>query len=633
MSKRDLVFLCLLPAFLIAGTPSLPAQPPAPTVQQPSAEEDPGAEKPLTLREEIVVTANRIESPADETGSSVTVIGREEIERRHEPLVVDLLRTVPGVEVGQSGGPGTTASVFLRGGNSNHTLVLIDGVRVTNPSGGFDFSSLRSDNVERIEVLRGPQSTLYGSEAIGGVISITTRRGRPGFHYDVDARAGSFGTREIVAGADGGTGRFDYSFSVADRETDGFSTASELRGNREDDPSSDLTASARLGAAFLGDGRVDLVLRHFDAETGLDGFTFGVGPTDDLNYEQQRRLSVASLKVAKPVTPFWDLRFHASGNREALKGTDPDTFFNAYDIHSRLFTAGVESGFKLGTGDVLLAGVSTERRTGENAGSYDESLDLDSVFLQNNWSWRDRLFVTAGVRHDSYSRSGGETTYRVTGSYSFPSSWRVHGSYGTGFRAPSFDELFFPFLGNLSLRPETSQGFDLGVERTFRNGAVSAGVTAFSNRFEDLISFDPFTNTLDNIRRANSEGVEASLRVQPSNAVEAQATYTYNETEDGSTGEPLARRPRHRLTLLTAFEPTERLRGTASLVAADDRIDSDGTKMDSYNRVDLSLEYSVRSWLQPYVMVRNLLDEDYEEVSGYTSPGLSAFLGLRLRSR
>jgi vitamin B12 transporter len=584
-----------------------------------------------TFSDEIVVTANRVPSPAETVGSSVSVISREEIERRHEESVVDLLRTVPGLDVARTGGPGTVASVFIRGANSNHTLVLIDGVRVLSTSGGFDFSGLSTDNVERIEVLRGPQSTLYGSEAIGGVVSITTRRGRPGFHADVDARAGSLDTRDARLTLDGGSGRFDYSVSVAGRRTDGVSAASELRGNTEKDPASDDTFSGRFSFSLPAAGRLDLVARHMDADSSLDGFTIGVGPTDDPNFTQKRRVSMASLQLFQPVASWWNLRVHANASRDESRLRDPDTDFNNADFESRLGEISAQSEFGIAPSDTLVVGVSKERRQGETvSAAYDESLDVDSAWIENDWSWNERLSVTAGARHDRYSRSGEETTYRVTGSY-LVSSWRLHGSVGTGFRGPSFDELFFPFAGNPNLDPERSQGIDAGVERSFLGGAVTAGVTGFRNRFKDLIAFDFTTFAFANIRRAESQGAEASLRVRPVKSTEIQASYTYDDTEDLATGLPLARRPKHRLALTGLFEPVDRFQGSASLVAVRDRIDSDGTKMDDYERLDLSLSYRVRPWLEPYLLLENVLDTEYEEVNGYTAPGFVGLLGIRFR--
>jgi vitamin B12 transporter len=587
------------------------------------------------FQEEIVVTANRIASPAEEIGSSVTVIGREEIERRGESSVLDLLRTVPGLEVTQGGGAGSIGSVFLRGADSNHTLVLIDGVRVTNTSGGFDFSSLRADNVERIEILRGPQSTLYGSEAIGGVVSITTRQGRSGVHAMVDGRAGSYDSHELLAHVDGGAGRFDYSLSGSDQRVGGLSVASEQRGNREKDPFTDRTGSARVGFSFLQDGRADVILRHSDADSALDGFTFGVGPTDDPNYVQRRQISVGALQLVKPVAPWWKLHLTLNGSEDEARGKDPDTVFNNYDIRSRLREAKAQSDFKLGSDDTLIAGISSERRQGRNLGSYDESLNVDSAYLQDNWSWRNRLFLTAGARYDRYSRFGSETTWRLTGSYlaGAGSPWKLHGSYGTGFRGPSFDELFFPLIGNSGLLPETSRGYDFGVERRFAGDTAVAGITWFSNRFEDLINFSFDTFTFQNIERASSQGIEATLWLQPRQNLELQAAYTYDDTEDLGTGESLPRRPRHRASLAATFNANDRLQSTASVSRVQDRIDSDGTAMDDYTRIDLNVRYNLRPWLQPYLILQNLLDEKYEEVSGYTSPRFSALVGLRFNYR
>ncbi len=590
--------------------------------------------KDPAFTDEIVVTANRLPSPAETVGSSVTVIDGEEIERRHETSVLDLLRTVPGLEVARTGGPGSVASVFIRGANSNHTLVLIDGVRVLNTSGGFDFSGLEADNVERIEVLRGPQSTLYGSEAIGGVVSITTRRGRPGFHANLDVRGGSLDTREGRLVLDGGSERFDYSVSIADSRTDGVSAASELRGNAENDPYSDQTASGRFSLRLPASGRLDLVARHAETDASLDGFTFGVGPTDDLNFTQKRRLSVASLQLFQPVASRMNLRVNASASKDESRLRDPDTDFNNADFESRVEEVSAQSDFKLTPSDTLVVGVAKERRQGETvSAAYDESLDVDSAWSENDWSWRERLYVTAGARHDRYSRSGEETTYRVTGTY-LVSSWKLLGSVGTGFRGPSFDELFFPFAGNPDLVPESSRGWDAGVERSFLGGTVTAGVTWFEHRFRDLIAFDLTTFRFGNVRRAESRGAEASLRVRPRKEFgisEITAAYTYNDTEDLDTGLQLARRPKNRLSLTGTFEPVERFQGSASLVAVRDRIDSDGTKMDDYERLDLSFECRVRPWLAPYLQLENVLDDEYEEVNGYTAPGFVGFLGVRFR--
>jgi vitamin B12 transporter len=583
------------------------------------------------LEEEIVVTATRSEEDPETVGSSVTVIGREEIERRHETSVLELLRTVPGLEVNQTGGPGTVGSVLLRGGGSEHTLVLIDGVRVnTTTTAAFDFGTLTADAVERIEVLRGPQSTLYGSEAMGGVVSIVTRRGEEGLELTGELVGGSHGHREARVTAGGGNRRWSGFVSLADLSTNGISAASERAGNTEDDGYDNTTLAGRLGLAVSDDGRLDLTVRRFDAETELDGFAFGVGPVDDLNFLQDRELTVASLAYEQAVSGRFRQRLSLGVADESLRGSDPDDLFNNFAIESTAAEATSLSDFAVTPDDVLTVGLSVERREASNVGAFDESSTLRSAFVQQRFRVRDRLHLAVGARHDDDSIAGGETTYRVAGAYVVPATGtRLHGSVGTGFRAPTFNERFFPGAGNPALSPETSRGVDFGIEHRFGNGRAVADLTAFDQRYDDLVVFDLTSFSFANVAEAASRGVESSLRLTATDRLELAASYTWNDTEDEATGLQLARRPEHRATALVIFEPTTRLRGTASLVAARERIDSDGLPLEDYERVDLSLDYRWGEHLRPYVRLDNLLDEDYEEIRGFTTPGRTVLVGVK----
>ena len=600
----------------------------AQSAEDAAREAEEAAPPQVAISEEIVVSANRVETPASEVGSAVTIISREEIERRHQTSVLELLRTVPGLEVAQTGGPGKVASVFIRGGNSSHTLVLVDGVRVnSNTSGDFSFSDLTADNVERIEVLRGPQSGLYGSEAVTGVVSITTRRGAGPARTWVGGEVGTDNLSRLRAGVSGGTEQWDYSVAIQNVRTDGISAASEATGNTEDDPWENLTASGRFGIAFLEDGRVDLAVRYVDGDTDVDGFTFGVGPTDDLNARQKREMLTTGLTVSKPFASWWNQTFYVGAGRDELIGEDPDNFFSNFEIVSTTSEFLTQSELALSQNDTLTVGYRVEKREGDNVGSFDESLYQRSFFAQNLWSWRDRHHVTVSVRNDDHSKFGDETSYRFTGSLLFGAGSRVHGTFGTGFRAPTFNDFFFPGFGNPNLRPETSEGLDLGIEQTFLGGKMKVDLTLFDNEFEDLILFT-FPAGFVNVAEATTEGFELTGRWEPTEKLLLQASHTFTETEDLSTGQPLARRPEHRSTFYAAFEPVARLRSTASLVVVRDRIDSDGSKMDDYERVDLSLDYRATKLLRPYLRVENLLDKEYSEIPGYTSPGLTAAIGI-----
>lgn len=583
-----------------------------------------------TVQEDVVVSAERWSVPEGEVGSSVTVLDREEIEARHETTVLELLRTVPGVAVVQGGGPGRAASVFLRGANSQHTLVLLDGLRVNSVhNGGFDFADLTTDNVERIEVLRGPQSTLYGSEALGGVISITTRRGRGDVEYSVDARGGELDTRRLAVGARG-QGRFlDWSVSATGFETAGISTASERQGNREVDPYENLTASGRLGWTYA-DGRADLALRVSDAEVGLDGFAFGVGPVDDPNFVQSRRLGHVALSWNHEFTPRWRGKAILGTMRDELEGEDPDSPFNNFLFEDRIDQLILQSGLDLAAAGDLTAGYELEERHGESPGSFDESSSLSSLFLNHRWSWDDRLHLSAGARYDDPEDVQGEATWRVTGSYlAGAERVRLHGSYGTGFRVPSFVERFFPGLGNPGLGPETSEGGDFGIEAFFAARRIEVDLTWFHSRFDDLIVFDFTGSTFANVAEAESQGLETVVELRPIEDLELTATWTYTDSENRATGQPLARRPRDRGTFQALYTPADGWSLAASLLHVADRVEFDGQPMDDYQRLDLSVEAPGWGAWAPYLRIDNALDEEYEELPGFTTPGRLAVAGVR----
>ncbi len=599
--------------------------------EQAAADDEAAGEPATTLRERIVVTANRLESTAREVGSSVTVITAEEIELSAKTTVAEVLRTVPGLEVVRGGGPGQITSVFIRGGSSSHTLVLLDGVRVNNAAtGAYDFANLTTDHVERIEIVRGPQSTLYGSEAISGVVSITTRQGgADGVRVDALGEAGNLGLGRFRVGVDGAAGGFDYALAVSDESLDGVSSASERRGNTEDDPYELTSASARLGFGFAGDGRADLTLRTFDAEVGNDGFDFVVGPVDDLDRVQTREGSAGSLRVKKAFGERLSQTFLVGWNDEELAGRDPGDAFSNFTVESRTFELSAQSDVTLSDSDVLTVGFAYDERQGGSVGSFDERVDLVSAFVQNAWSWRQRLHLTAGARLDDHSEFGSEATWRLAASFDATSETRLHGSFGTGFKAPTLNDLFFPFFSNPDLSPETSEGFDLGVEHTFGDGRVVVDLTWFDLDFDDLIAFSFATFRPENISRATSSGLELTLEVRPSETLHLVASHTWNDTEDAVTGAQLPRRPEHRTTLHLYLHPLPRWKAALSAIAVHERIDSDGSGLDDYERVDLSLRYRASDSFEPYLRVENLFDEDYEEIRGFTTPGVVAAVGLK----
>ncbi len=589
-----------------------------------ASQNDDPADEPPTVAEEIVVSANRYDTPASDVGSAVTVIQAEEVERRNPVAVMDLLRTVPGTEVTHAGGPGKAATVRLRGGAGAQVLVLVDGVRVNSVAGGtVDFAHLLAANIERIEVLRGPQAT-YGSEAMTGVVSIMTGRGLEGLRLSGTGEAGSRDHRRFELGLLGATDRWDVSVSAADLSTDGVSHRAIQGGAVEDDPYENRTVSARLGAAFAGDGRIDLRARSWRGDTAVDGF----GP-EDLNAMAAQDEDTVSLRVEKELTSFWRQTVRLGRTDATLAGTDPDTIWNNYEIRSGIRQIDLQSDIRLGADNVLNLGLGTENRRGTSVGAFDEEADLESWFVQDQWEVTDDVHVTAALRGDEHSAFGSKTSHRVT----FSSSWaegrgRIRGSYGSAFRAPTFNELYYPGSGNLDLRPETTEGLDLGVEQRFGESGVTLDLTWFDLDFEQLIEYDLANRSFGNVARASSEGAELALRYRPNADYSLELSHTYNDTEDQSTGDPLARRPKNRTALVARLRPTERLSASVMAAAVSDRVDSDGAVMDDYVKVDLYLSYARSPW-QPFVRIENALDEDYFEVPGFVTPGRAIVVGLR----
>lgn len=584
---------------------------------------------PLQISETVIVTANLSPTEEASVGSSVTVLTREQILARGTMSVVELLRAVPGVEIVQGGGPGSTASIFMRGASSSHTLVLVDGVRInTATSGTVDLADLRADQVERIEVLRGPQSSLYGSEAMGGVISIITRRGEPGLSARVSGESGSLGFSRWQASVGGREGKLDWQASGGREAWDGVSVASERAGNSEPDAYRNQSGSLLLGWQVGAQGRVQASWRGQDATAELDGFTWGVGPTDDLNFEQRRRAQVGAVSLESQITSRWRQVVRLGIYDEKLQGRDPDTEYNRYDIFNRNTELSLRSDLQLGRHHVLSVGGSGERRQGEVEGGYDQRADVRSAFAVSQWEWGPAGAFTAAVRHDDHSVYGGTTTYRATGVVGLGGGARLHASWGTGFKSPTFNDLYYPYYGNPALRPETSRGWDAGVSWEGGDGVWSADLTAFANRYEDLVAFSMSSFQAENIARAETRGWEVTAGSRSSELVSWRASYTSTQGEDLATGDPLPRRPRHRGSLSVGVGGKGPFSGSATYWVVRERVDSDGLPMDDYDHLDLAAQVRLASWLSATVRVHNALDADYEELSGYTSPGRTVVLGL-----
>ncbi|MEM8963141.1 MAG: TonB-dependent receptor [Acidobacteriota bacterium] len=582
------------------------------------------------VEDQLTVSAHRVPLPLGTVGSRVSVITRDEIERRKYATLAELLRTVPGVTVVRNAGPGTQTSVFLRGAASANTLVLIDGLRVnSSTSGTFDFGDLSTTNIERIEILRGPQSTLYGSEATGGVISIVTRRGGTEREARIRAEAGSDAWQRFDASLSGGQGVFDYSVAGSFLDTDGISAVGGIDAEADSHRRSD--ASVRLGWKLGEAGRLDVTGRWLDSDLDIDGFGF-FGPVDDPNAFQERDVTQAGASLEYAFAPRWTQRFSVGVVEEELLSDDPDnpfTFFLADTTTTRAMT---QSEFEIDQNHSLVGGYVLEEREAEIDGafsSFDADTQIESLYLQ--WLGRfDDVDLSLAVRSDSHDDFGDETTYRGTLSWLVATGARLHASAGSSFRAPSLNELFFPGFGNPDLDAETSFGWDLGIELIYLDDRLHVDVTYFAVDFTDLIGFDSSFQAI-NIDEAESRGIELMVDYDATETLDLQFSHTWNETEDLSTGLQLARRPEHKTTFAARWDALDdRLFVTGTVVLIRDRVDTGGADLDDYERVDATLEYRLTTIVAPYVRIENLFDQEYEEVNGFNTPGFRAYGGLEL---
>lgn len=619
----------------------------------------------VTELDDVVVVATRVETPVSQIGSAVTLIGRDTIERLQQPSVLDLLRTVPGVDVVRSGGLGQKTSVFMRGASSAHTLVLIDGIEANDPndpSRAFDFANLPSENIERIEVLRGPQSTLYGSDALGGVINIVTRKGKGAAQIELQAEAGSFNTQRYQAGVYGGGDQVDYSLQVSYLDSNAITSGSKNTGNSERDGYEKTAVSARVGVKATDHVDFDVFVRYNESDADIDRWA---GPlADDPNYtfNSEQLFSRAQAKVE-----LFDQRWeqilgvsyskHERGTRNELDPANPwDTERSSYD--GSLTKIDWQHNLRLNEMHTLTVGVEHEEETAKSSflsvgeyGSWNSRFKEQSVsnvggYLQDQLKISEQLFATVGVRVDDHENFGSETTWRATAAYHVDASnTRFKASYGTGFKAPSLSQLYdVSFGGNEDLDPELSKGWDVGIEQSFVKGKISVGLSYFENDFEDLITnrFNTTTYKYEYINLGNAEtsGVEATLFIAPFDNMSIQCNYTYTDAKDSDSDELLVRRARNRFAIDLNYQVCVAANLSVTYLYVGQREDvffnmsdysSGRIDMSSYSVVNVAAGYDINETVRVFGRVDNLFDKDYNETWGYESPGIAAYAGVKIQ--
>jgi vitamin B12 transporter len=596
-------------------------------------------------KDQIIVSATRIDTPIEQIGSSVSVITAEEIERQHAKDAQSAIKLTPGVQMTQRGGPGTASSVFIRGANANQSLVLINGIRVnSNTTGASNLSTIPTDAIERIEVLRGPQSALYGADAIGGVINIVTKKGEnQKTGGSVLVEMGTKGYVNTVGQLSGGNETVDFSASASFLGLNEYDIASDY-GGTEDDPYERRSLFTDLGLNFASDGRADLVLMYNELDTSLDE-----KKSDVQNKSVETEFWLASLDVHKPIMDIYEQNITFGYNEEQNTGLDSGT--QSYYFETRNYDFNAQADLFVLENDTINIGYDFRYSEAENDGSYTtKDRTQNSVYLNNQWNLDEKLFITLGGRYDDYSDVDSKGTWQSTASWFISEHSRLHGSIGTGYKAPTFNDLYWPFssfswvsggttnisesVGNPNLKPEESFSFDIGLEQSFFNKTVIADVTYFQNEIDDMIewadvSTSTSTNPLfsfytpSNVNKAEIKGLETSLTFNPADSFSTRLYYTYTDAKDADTGKWLARRARHNAGISANWNYSKKGSIFGDLTYTGKRYDNatNTDELEAYELINIGTRYAITDSLSIVANINNLLDKYYETARGYGTVG------------
>ncbi|MFC1558912.1 TonB-dependent receptor plug domain-containing protein [candidate division KSB1 bacterium] len=606
--------------------------------------------------DEIVITATRTEIPHWSIGRSISLITSKEIERQGRLSVTDILSNVSGLDVTQNGGVGQPSSIFIRGAKSGHMLVMIDGIEMNDPISpgkSYNFAHLIPNGIEQIEVVKGPHSTLYGSDAMGGVINIITKKGIKTPVFSVSGEAGSYGTYREHIHSSGANDRFRYALSLMRLDSDGFSSAGEKYNNIEKDGYKNTSVSGKAGVDFSPNASYDVTFHHINSKTDLDNFggLYGDDPnytTDVKEYYINNRLTVNTMGNRMKHSFAFSL---TDNKRDYLNERDtehPDDFIES-NYKGKLYTFGLQNDIFTNKMNTLAFGIEYEKEKGNSYyfsdsewGPYtdvfpDKETSVIGVYLQDNINIGNTLMPTVGVRYDKHNVYGSSTTFQIAPAYLIHSTnTKFRASYATGFKAPSLYQLYSGF-GDENLKAEEVRGFDIGVEQYMLSGIASVSASYYNNKYTNMIDYDNSSFKYNNIGEASSEGLEIEANITPVPNFYIKGFYTYLKTEDKTANEELLRRPKHKCGI-SASKTLNKLQFTLDMLYVGKRYDKDYSTypetrvtLRHFAKIDISASVDILKNAELFARIDNIADQDYEYVFGYGTPGRSFFSGIRLK--
>jgi len=576
----------------------------------------------------IEVKASRSTLSAKNLPSSVTVITQEQIKRSQYLQVEDILRQTLGADVVQNGPMGSVATVFLRGAGSSSTLVMIDGIQVNaNTTGAFNFSNITLDNIERIEILRGAQSTLWGADAVGGVINIITKKGRGAPSHFASFEGGSFSTFKETLGSSGALGDADYSFTASRIDSGGFSAANKKNGNTEKDGYEATNLSGRLGYNFLNDGRIEFIGRYTKSRLDFDKFDFSVSPplVDGSDKSANEQFYIA-VPIQKSLAEWWDVKLNLNTSYDKLESIS--STFPPSHIFNRTYTADLQNNLKLGEFFSTVVGMEFQSLNGNNVEQgLSRNIDQQGYFMQTQFNYRNRFILTGGFRENLNSVFKDKLTYKFEGAYRFiESGTRIRAVGATGFRAPTINDLFFPNFSNPNLQPEESKNWEVGIDQTLFGGRLVLGITWFDSHFNNLIQFDTQTFRPENVGKARANGLESFVNFQLTDNLDLSLNHTWDQAVNGE-GSPLRRRAKHKLNASLHHNWRNKLDSLVS-VSYKSRIRDGALSAAGFTLFRAVLSYRLLDNLKITARGENLFDDAHEEIPGFGTAGVSGYAGL-----